>query len=91
MTWRGAVDAFAARSATEGHRRHRGRALPRTRSPIQVPQRKGELLELPLPRAARAGTTVGPWPSSPAFRKDGSVTAGNASSLNDGAAAVLLR
>ncbi|CRR25085.1 Acetyl-CoA acetyltransferase [Pseudomonas aeruginosa] len=60
-------------------------------APIQVPQRKGEPLSFDTDEQPRAGTTVEALAKlKPAFRKDGSVTAGNASSLNDGAAAVLL-
>ncbi|MGP3792642.1 acetyl-CoA C-acetyltransferase, partial [Pseudomonas sp. B392_1p] len=54
-------------------------------------QRKGEPLAFVLDEQPRAGTTAESLGKlKPAFKKDGSVTAGNASSLNDGAAAVLL-
>ncbi|UXJ55568.1 acetyl-CoA C-acetyltransferase [Pseudomonas citronellolis] len=59
--------------------------------PVSIPQRKGEALSFDTDEQPRAGTTAEALAKlKPAFRKDGSVTAGNASSLNDGAAAVLL-
>ncbi|MHC6223948.1 acetyl-CoA C-acetyltransferase [Pseudomonas sp. X10] len=60
-------------------------------TPILIPQRKGEPLAFATDEQPRAGTTAEALAKlKPAFKKDGSVTAGNASSLNDGAAAVLL-
>ncbi|MDO9622810.1 MAG: acetyl-CoA C-acyltransferase, partial [Pseudomonas sp.] len=60
-------------------------------TPILIPQRKGEPLAFATDDQPRAGTTAESLGKlKPAFKKDGSVTAGNASSLNDGAAAVLL-
>jgi len=58
---------------------------------IEIPQRKGEPLRFDTDEQPRAGTTADSLAKlKPAFKKDGSVTAGNASTLNDGAAAVLL-
>jgi len=60
-------------------------------TPIMIPQRKGEPLAFATDEQPRAGTTAESLGKlKPAFKKDGSVTAGNASSLNDGASAVLL-
>jgi acetyl-CoA C-acetyltransferase len=60
-------------------------------TPIQIPQRKGEPLVFDTDEQPRAGTTAESLGKlKAAFKKDGSVTAGNASSLNDGAAAVIL-
>ena len=60
-------------------------------TPILIPQRKGEPVAFATDEQPRAGTTAETLGKlKPAFKKDGSVTAGNASSLNDGAAAVLL-
>ncbi len=59
--------------------------------PVAVPQRKGEPLLIAVDEHPRPETTLdGLSKLKPAFRKNGSVTAGNASGLNDGAAAVLL-
>ncbi|MDU8500394.1 acetyl-CoA C-acetyltransferase [Pseudomonas syringae] len=60
-------------------------------TPILIPQRKGEPLSFATDEQPRAGTTTETLGKlKPAFKKDGTVTAGNASSLNDGAAAVML-
>ena len=60
-------------------------------TPILIPQRKGDPIAFASDEQPRAGTTAQTLAKlKPAFKKDGSVTAGNASSLNDGAAAVLL-
>lgn len=59
--------------------------------PVSIPQRKGDPVVVSQDEGPRDGTTAeGLGKLRPAFRKDGSVTAGNASSLNDGAAAVLV-
>ncbi|MGH8351032.1 MAG: acetyl-CoA C-acyltransferase, partial [Pseudomonas sp.] len=60
-------------------------------TPILIPPRKGDPLSFATDEQPRAGTTADSLGKlKPAFKKDGSVTAGNASSLNDGAAAVIL-
>ena len=60
-------------------------------TPVAIPQRKGEPLLFATDEQPRAETSVESLAKlKPAFKKDGSVTAGNASTLNDGAAAVLL-
>lgn len=59
--------------------------------PVSVPQRKGEPRIVDNDQGPRPGTTAESLSNlRPAFRKDGSVTAGNASGINDGAAAVLV-
>ncbi len=58
---------------------------------ISIPQRKGDDVIVDSDECPRAGTTAEKLAGMrPAFKKDGSVTAANASSLNDGAAAVIL-
>jgi len=60
-------------------------------TPVAIPQRKGEPLLFAVDEQPRAQTTADSLAKlKPAFKKDGSVTAGNASAINDGAAAVLL-
>jgi 3-oxoadipyl-CoA thiolase len=60
-------------------------------APVHVPQRKGDPLVVSRDEFIKPGTTLeGLAALKPAFRKNGSVTAGNASGLNDGAAAVLV-
>ncbi|MBS8241116.1 acetyl-CoA C-acetyltransferase [Marinobacter lipolyticus] len=59
--------------------------------PISIPQRKGDPLVIDKDENPRDGVTAdGLGKLRPAFKKDGTVTAGNASSLNDGAAAVIV-
>lgn len=58
---------------------------------VSIPQRKGDPLRVEQDERPRRDTTMEKLSSlRPAFRKGGSVTAGNSSGLNDGAAAVLL-
>ena len=60
-------------------------------TPISIPQRKGESLIFATDEQPRASSTAEALAKlRPAFKKDGTVTAGNASTLNDGAAAVML-
>jgi len=59
--------------------------------PVEIPQRKGDPVKFELDEFPRAGVTAESLAKlRPAFRKDGSVTAGNASGINDGAAALLI-
>ena len=60
-------------------------------TPVMIPQRKGDPVAFDTDEQPRADTSEGSLAGlRPAFKKDGSVTAGNASTLNDGAAAVML-
>src|SRR5256886_1442489 len=59
--------------------------------PVMIPQRKGDPLAFKSDEFIKIGTTLDSVSGlRPAFAKDGSVTAANASGLNDGAAAVLV-
>lgn len=58
--------------------------------PVEVPQRRGDALIVEDDEYPRATTAEKLAKLRPAFQKEGSVTAGNASGINDGAAAVLL-
>jgi acetyl-CoA C-acetyltransferase len=59
--------------------------------PVTIPQKKGEPLVFDKDEFPRAGVTVESLGKlRPAFKKDGTVTAGNASGINDGAAALLI-
>lgn len=59
--------------------------------PVQVPQRKGDPFVFDRDEYIKAETTEQSLAKlRPAFKKDGTVTAGNASGINDGAAAVLV-
>ncbi|WP_312842791.1 acetyl-CoA C-acetyltransferase [Stutzerimonas nitrititolerans] len=84
-------DAFAAASQQKAAAAIETGRFADEITPILIPQRKGEPLAFAVDEQPRAGTTAEALAKlKPAFKKDGSVTAGNASSLNDGAAAVLL-
>jgi acetyl-CoA C-acetyltransferase len=88
---REAQDAFAAASQQKASAAIESGRFVDEITPILIPQRKGEPLSFATDEQPRAGTTAEALAKlKPAFKKDGSVTAGNASSLNDGAAAVLL-
>jgi acetyl-CoA C-acetyltransferase len=88
---RGEQDAYAA----ESHRK----ALEATRDglftdeilPIAIPQKKGTPIVVNRDESIREDTTVESLSAlKPAFKKDGTVTAGNAPGVNDGAAAVVI-
>ncbi|SFA65510.1 acetyl-CoA C-acyltransferase, partial [Metapseudomonas otitidis] len=88
---REAQDAFAAASQQKACAAIEGGRFKDEITPILIPQKKGEPIAFATDEQPRAGTTAESLAKlKPAFKKDGSVTAGNASSLNDGAAAVLL-
>ena len=58
---------------------------------VEIPQKKGDPIAFDTDEYPRAGTTAEKLAGlKPAFKKDGSVTAGNASGINDGAAAVVV-
>ncbi|UXH40756.1 acetyl-CoA C-acetyltransferase [Pseudomonas promysalinigenes] len=84
-------DAFAADSQRKAVEAIDAGRFKDEITPIVMPQKKGEPLVFDRDEQPRPGTTAQSLAKlRPAFKKDGSVTAGNASSLNDGAAAVLL-
>ncbi|MGU3294155.1 acetyl-CoA C-acetyltransferase [Williamsia sp. M5A3_1d] len=59
--------------------------------PVSIPQRKGDPIEFTEDEGIRADTTADSLGRlKPAFRKDGTITAGNASQISDGAAAVIV-
>ncbi|MCF1490593.1 acetyl-CoA C-acetyltransferase [Pseudomonas sp. AA27] len=84
-------DAFAAESQRKAVAAIETGRFKDEITPIHIPQKKGEPLVFDTDEQPRPGTTAESLGKlRAAFKKDGSVTAGNASSLNDGAAAVLL-
>ena len=59
--------------------------------PVEIPQKKGDTVIFSQDEFIKPGTNIETLSKlRPAFRKEGSVTAGNASGLNDGAAAILM-
>ena len=88
---REAQDAFAATSQQKAAAAIEAGRFVDEITPILIPQRKGDPISFATDEQPRAGTTAQSLGKlKPAFKKDGTVTAGNASSLNDGAAAVIL-
>ncbi|MDQ4425573.1 acetyl-CoA C-acetyltransferase [Thalassolituus sp.] len=84
-------DAFAAASQNKALAAIEAGTFADEITPIEIPQRKGDPIVFKVDENPRPGTTAEKLAGMrPAFSKDGSVTAGNASSLNDGAAAVML-
>ena len=84
-------DAFAAASQQKAIEAIAAGRFVAEITPVSIPQRKGDPLIFDTDEQPRAGTTAESRAKlRPAFKKDGTVTAGNASSLNDGAAAVML-
>lgn len=88
---REAQDDFAAASQQKAVAAIESGRFKSQITPVSIPQRKGDPLVFDTDEQPRPGTTAEALAKlKPAFSKDGSVTAGNASSLNDGAAAVIL-
>lgn len=88
---REAQDAFAAASQQKAVAAQEAGKFDDEIIAINIPQRKGDDVVVDKDECPRAGTTAEKLAGMrPAFKKDGSVTAANASSLNDGAAAVML-
>lgn len=88
---RAAQDAYAAQSQQRACAAVESGRFDAEITPVTVPRRKGEPLRFARDEGPRPGTTAEALATlRPAFAKDGTVTAGNASSINDGAAAVLM-
>ena len=84
-------DAFALRSHQRALAAQRSGRLAEEIVPLEVPQRKGDALHLTDDEGPRPDTSVDALGKlKPAFADNGSVTAGNSSPLNDGAAAIVM-
>ncbi|WBF56063.1 acetyl-CoA C-acetyltransferase [Lysinibacillus sp. JK80] len=84
-------DAFAARSQQRAEAAIAAGKFENEIVAVEIPQRKGEPLLFNKDEFPRAGVTAESLGKlRPAFKKDGSVTAANASGINDGAAAVVV-
>lgn len=84
-------DAFAAWSQQKAAKAQDEGRLAAEIAPVEIPQRKKDPILFSQDEFIRPNTTVETLSKlRPAFKKDGTVTAGNASGLNDGAAAVLV-
>jgi acetyl-CoA C-acetyltransferase len=88
---RGAQDEYAARSHQRAARATSEGAFADEILPISIPQKKGAPLVVDRDEGIRADTTVETLAAlKPAFKKDGTVTAGNAPGVNDGASALVV-
>ncbi|MGD9642649.1 MAG: acetyl-CoA C-acetyltransferase [Elusimicrobiales bacterium] len=84
-------DKFAAGSQNKAEAAQKENRFADEIVPVMIPQRKGDPVAFAKDEHPKAGVTAeGLAKLRPAFKKDGSVTAGNASGINDGAAAVLV-
>jgi 3-oxoadipyl-CoA thiolase len=84
-------DAFALRSHQRAVAAQQTGRFAEEIVPVPIPQKKGEAVLVALDEQPRSDTTLEKLAVlKPVFRKDGSVTAGNSSGINDGAAALVL-
>ncbi|KPV42814.1 acetyl-CoA C-acetyltransferase [Alicyclobacillus ferrooxydans] len=84
-------DEFAAQSQQRAEAAIKSGRFKDEIVPVMIPQRKGDPIAFDTDEFPRAGTTVDTLGKlRPAFKKDGTVTAGNASGINDGAAALVV-
>jgi acetyl-CoA C-acetyltransferase len=88
---REAQDAVAARSHQRAAAAFDAGVFDAEIVPVEIPQRRGEPIVVTKDEGIRPETTVETLAAlRPAFSKDGSITAGNASQISDGASAVVL-
>jgi acetyl-CoA C-acetyltransferase len=84
-------DAFAAESQRRAAAAIAAGAFADEIVAVTIPQKKGEPVQFATDEYPKGGTTAEKLAAlRPAFRKDGSVSAGNASGINDGAAALVV-
>lgn len=84
-------DAFALQSQLKAEAAQKSGRFADEIVPVVIPQRKGDPVIVDADEYPRHGTTLEKLAKlPPAFQKDGTVTAGNASGINDGAAMVLV-
>lgn len=84
-------DAFAAESQRRAEDAIKSGVFQKEIVAVTVPQKKGNPITVDRDEYTRAGTTAEKLAAlRPAFAKDGTVTAGNSSGINDGAAALVI-
>lgn len=84
-------DAFAADSQNKAEAAMQAGKFKDEIVPVEIPQRKGDPVIFDQDEFPKAGITSEKLAKlKPAFKKDGTVTAGNASGINDGAAALVI-
>jgi 3-oxoadipyl-CoA thiolase len=87
---REAQDAFAVRSQDNAVAAQQNGRLAKEIVPVSIPQKKGDPTIVDKDEHPRAGTTVETLAKLRALFPNGTVTAGNASGVNDGAAALII-
>ncbi len=88
---RGQQDEFAVASQNKAEAAQKAGKFKDEIVPVMIPQRKGDPVAVAADEFIKSGTTLESVSSlKPAFAKDGTVTAANASGINDGGAAVLV-
>ncbi|MCR6670186.1 3-oxoadipyl-CoA thiolase [Devosia ginsengisoli] len=87
---REAQDAFAVRSQDKAVAAQQSGRLAREIVPVTIPQKKGDPVVVDTDEHPRAGTTVETLAKLRPLFPNGTVTAGNASGVNDGAAALIV-
>ena len=84
-------DEFAVASQNKAEAAQKAGRFKDEITPVLIPQRKGDPIAFTADEFVKSGTTLDSVAAlRPAFAKDGTVTAANASGLNDGAAAVIV-
>src|SRR5213595_1207395 len=83
-------DAFAVRSQDKAAKAQANGRLAAEIVPVEIPQRKGDALVVDEDEHPRATSMEALAKLKPIVRPDGTVTAGNASGVNDGAAAIII-
>ena len=84
-------DEYAARSHQKAAAAWKDGVFTDEVVPVDIPQRKGDPLQFSEDEGIRANTTAESLAGlKPAFRRDGTITAGSASQISDGAAAVVV-
>ena len=88
---RKAQDEYACTSQNRAEKAMESGRFEREIVPVTIPQRKGEAITFAVDEFPRTGVTLESLASlTPAFTENGTVTAGNSSGINDGAAMLLI-
>lgn len=84
-------DEFGLRSQLRAEKAQKEGKFKEEIAPVSVPQRKGDPIVVDTDEHPRHGSTIEKMAKlKPAFKKGGTVTAGNASGINDGAACLII-
>lgn len=84
-------DKFAVQSQNRAEEAQKAGKFNEEIAPVVIPQKKGVPIVIDTDEYPRHGSTLEKMAKlNPAFKKDGTVTAGNASGINDGAAALII-